>query len=84
MGRVGPAAYASPRRATGQIRTFPDKWRTNCDMNAAAGLTPQEFADELFATKNLCAPTYQRLHRELDENRILEFCMLVGITSWPR
>lgn len=24
------------------------------------------------------APTYQRLHRELDENQILEFCMLVG------
>jgi hypothetical protein len=46
-------------------------------MNSAAGLTPQEFADELFATKNLSAPTYQRLHRELDENQFLEFCMLV-------
>jgi 4-carboxymuconolactone decarboxylase len=35
-------------------------------------------ADELFATKNLSAPTYQRLRRELDENQILEFSMLVG------
>ncbi len=35
-------------------------------------------ADELFDTKNLCAPTYQRPRSELDENQILEFCMLVG------
>jgi 4-carboxymuconolactone decarboxylase len=35
-------------------------------------------ADELFATKNLSTPTYQRLRRELDENQILEFSMLVG------
>jgi hypothetical protein len=35
-------------------------------------------ADELFDTKNLSAPTYQRLRGELDENQILEFCMLVG------
>ncbi|WAJ45066.1 carboxymuconolactone decarboxylase family protein [Mycobacterium sp. Aquia_216] len=35
-------------------------------------------ADELFATKNLSAATYQRLRRELDENQILEFSMLVG------
>jgi hypothetical protein len=27
--------------------------------------------------QNLSAPTYQRLHRELDENQFLEFCMLV-------
>ena len=33
---------------------------------------------ELFDTKNLSAPTYERLHCELDENQILEFCMLVG------
>ena len=41
-------------------------------------------ADELFATKNLSTPTYQRPRRELDENQILEFSMLVAITSWPR
>lgn len=35
-------------------------------------------ADELFATKNLSASTYQRLRGELDENQILEFAMLVG------
>lgn len=35
-------------------------------------------ADELFATKNLSTPTYQRPRRELDENQILEFSMLVG------
>jgi 4-carboxymuconolactone decarboxylase len=35
-------------------------------------------ADELFAHRNLSAPTYQSLRRELDENQILEFCMLVG------
>jgi 4-carboxymuconolactone decarboxylase len=35
-------------------------------------------ADELFSDRNLSAPTYQRLRRELDENQILEFCMLVG------
>jgi 4-carboxymuconolactone decarboxylase len=35
-------------------------------------------ADELFTTKNLSTPTYQRLNDELDENQILEFCMIVG------
>lgn len=35
-------------------------------------------ADELFFSKNLSAPTYQRLREELDENQILEFCMIVG------
>ena len=35
-------------------------------------------ADELFATKNLSEPTYQRLRRELDDNQIVEFSMLVG------
>jgi 4-carboxymuconolactone decarboxylase len=35
-------------------------------------------ADELFANKNLAPATYQRLHRELDDNQMLEFSMLVG------
>lgn len=35
-------------------------------------------ADELLATKNLCGATYEQLRRELDENQILEFSMLVG------
>jgi 4-carboxymuconolactone decarboxylase len=35
-------------------------------------------ADELLTTKNLSALTYQQLRRELDENQILEFAMLVG------
>jgi 4-carboxymuconolactone decarboxylase len=35
-------------------------------------------ADELLATKNLSPLTYERLRRELDENQILEFSMLVG------
>lgn len=35
-------------------------------------------ADELFDSKNLSAATYERLRRELDENQILEFSMLVG------
>jgi 4-carboxymuconolactone decarboxylase len=34
--------------------------------------------DELLAAKNLSANTYQQLRRELDENQILEFAMLVG------
>jgi 4-carboxymuconolactone decarboxylase len=35
-------------------------------------------ADELLATKNLSPLTFERLRRELDQNQILEFSMLVG------
>jgi hypothetical protein len=35
-------------------------------------------ADELFATKTSPRRPYQRLRRELDENQIIEFSVLVG------
>ena len=35
-------------------------------------------ADELLETKNLSSPTYKQLNAELDDNQIVEFCMLVG------
>jgi len=35
-------------------------------------------ADELLASKNLSPLTFERLRRELDQNQILEFSMLVG------
>jgi 4-carboxymuconolactone decarboxylase len=47
--------------------TWPD--RTRALMMAV---------DELLATKNLSPVTFDRLRRELDQNQILEFSMLVG------
>jgi 4-carboxymuconolactone decarboxylase len=35
-------------------------------------------ADELLETKNLSPTTYQSLRRELDDDQIVEFCMIVG------
>src|ERR1700739_2314989 len=41
-------------------------------------LSEGDWQGVLYATTNLSAPTYERPHREPDENQILEFSMLVG------
>ncbi len=35
-------------------------------------------ADKLLENKNLSTPTYRRLRGELNDDQIVEFCMIVG------